>query len=863
MRRRLWLLGSQTIALGLAMAFLVVPASAVFLSVYGAQALPYTYLCVAVAGVVVSTLMTRAQRRWSLSRVTVLVLSTYAVLVTVAWIVLSVADATWVTFPLIVMFPLAIPIGFVLVGTQAGRLLDVREMKAHFPRVAAGFPVGFAVGGLVAARLVGPLSGPEPLLGFASLAALLFLAVAVVTARNYPDVLSVAPTPPHGMGGASLGSGGRAARPSLRTNRLVVLVFGYQVLSAVVTQLLDYMVWERAAQRYPDPTDLARFLGLFGAIINVVSVAFVVLLAGRLLTGYGIRFGLAANPAGVLVLLVVSAATGFVAGPASTAFFLLVCAQQVTDISLTDGTTRTSINATYQALPSAMRAEVQTRVEGMGVPLSLGFVGLLLLAINALGLDTVTLVVISAAFTVLWLWLALAAYRGYRVNLQRTLTRREWDPVDLRLDDQSRGAIQALIDDGDLRDLRLGLDVLADADSPDLAQQVAGLLADPDPERRLVAVSAAARATRSSIDNGWVVPALAPLRGDPDQRVRTAVDIALVGAADDVERTRATRRWADALTGDDPDQLPGALVAVAALPDPAFVPGLLALAGSPSPPGELPDALSANADSLADTVDAALGGTGDLTWPAVRRLVAALGESRSAAGRSVLVRHMGHRDPQVADAVLDALLVGGPVREDQGEVVREALVAEAQRASRMLAALHVLDGHLGVEHLVRGLADEVGRASRRSIGLLCLLHDPPAVVRTAGQLGADDVNRGMALESLEVTVGRAEFPSVVALLDPTLSAQERRTRLAVIAPVQVSDTPELLLVELVEDPLERWRDRWLRACALHALASVSPGRARWEARRFVGAPDPVTAETAAWILATIPDAESDDVVGVR
>jgi len=85
----------------------------------------------------------------------------------------------------------------------------------------------------------------------------------------------------------------------------------------------------------------------------------------------------------------------------------------------------------------------------------------------------------------------------------------------------------------------------------------------------------------------------------------------------------------------------------------------------------------------------------------------------------------------------------------------------------------------------------------------------------------------------------------------------------VIAPVQVADTPELLMVELVEDPLERWRDRWLRACALHALASVSSGRARWEARRFVGAPDPVTAETAAWILATIPDAESDDVVGAR
>jgi hypothetical protein len=859
MRRRLRLLGGQTIALGLAMAFLVVPASAILLTEYGAQALPYTYLCVAVAGVAVSTLMNRAQRRWSLSRVTVLVLSTYTVLVTMAWLALASADATWVTFPLIVMFPLAIPTGFVLVGTQAGRLLDVRDMKAHFPRVAAGFPVGFAVGGLVAARLVDPLGGPVPLLGFASLAALLFLAVAMVTARSYPELLSVPPAPLPESGPGPAGPELRPTRQLLRADRLVVLVFGYQVLSAIVTQLLDYMVWERAALRYPDPTDLARFLGLFGATINVVSVAFVVVLAGRLLTRYGIRFGLAANPAGVLALLLLSAATGAVAGPASTAFFVLVCAQQVVDISLTDGTTRTSINATYQALPAVMRAEAQTRVEGMGIPLSLGVVGLLLLAINALAVDIVTLVVITAVLTGLWLWLALASYRGYRVDLQRTLTRREWDPVDLRLDEESRGVIQGLVDDGDLRDLRLGLDVLVDTDSPDLALQVAGLLADPDPDRRLVAVSAASRALRSAVDNAWVDPALGPLRADPDERVRTAVDIALVGAAGSAERAEATRRWADVLANGDPAQLPGALVAVAALPDPAFTPGLVALAAAPSPPAELPDALSANAESLADTVDAALSAPGELAWPAVRRLIPALGESRSVPGRAVLVRHIGHPDPEVADAVLDALLVGGPLPVDQDEVVRSALRAEAQRASRVLAALDVLDGIPGAEHVVRGLADELARATRRTIGLLCLCHDPTVIRRTVGQLGATDANRGLALESLEVTVGRADFPSMVALLDPTLGLVARRARLAQVAPVGVPDDPELLLVELVKDPMEIWRDRWLRACALHALAGVAPGRARWAARRFLGAPDPVMAETVAWVLATIPDDEVEPV----
>jgi hypothetical protein len=217
--------------------------------------------------------------------------------------------------------------------------------------------------------------------------------------------------------------------------------------------------------------------------------------------------------------------------------------------------------------------------------------------------------------------------------------------------------------------------------------------------------------------------------------------------------------------------------------------------------------------------------------------------------------HLGHPEPELADLVLEALAAGGPVPVGQQDVVREALAAEAERLSRVLAALEVLEGQPGVEHVVRGLADEVARAAHRAVGLLCLMHEPTAIVRTVGQLGAGDGNRGLALESLEVTVGRGAFPQVVALVDPTLVAGERRARLSADGPPRVADDAELLLVEIVEDPLEHWGDRWLRACALHALVAVAPSRARREAWRFSRAPDPVTAETAAWVLATVPDDE--------
>ena len=65
MKARLFLLAGQTVALGLMMAFLAVPISAIFLDEYGADSLAYVYLAVAVAGVVVSAGMTRAERRVS------------------------------------------------------------------------------------------------------------------------------------------------------------------------------------------------------------------------------------------------------------------------------------------------------------------------------------------------------------------------------------------------------------------------------------------------------------------------------------------------------------------------------------------------------------------------------------------------------------------------------------------------------------------------------------------------------------------------------------------------------------------------------------------------------------------------------
>ncbi len=848
MRSRLLLLGGQTTALGLTTAFLVVPVSAMFLDAYGADRLPYVYLAVAAAGVVVSWTMSWAERRLTLARLAQTVLATYVLLVAAGWAALVVAERPWATFPLLVLFPLSIPIGFVLVGTQAGRLLDVRELKASFPRISAGFPIGFALGGLAAAGLVRPLGGPVHLLGLDLAAALLMLGLVVATARSHPDELRSRPPERRPVEPAT---DRRSQARSFLANRLVVLVLAYQVLSAVVTQLIDFMVWERAAARFPDPSSLAQFQGLFGAVINVVSVAFVLVLGGWLITRFGVGFGLAANPVGVLVLLALTSVVGWSAGPAALVFFVLVCAQQVTDISLTDGTTRTSINATYQALPADLRVRAQTTVEGAGIPLAMGFVGAVLIGYDAVGLDVRWVVVLTLLLSVVWLAVSLLAFREYGANLRRVLSRRVWDPVALRLDDApSNRAVRQLLESEDAGDVRCALDAMADA-GQDVAGPARRLLDDPDPVRRRLAIEAVVGSgLLSDLEVATRVHALLADEG---------ADVAMTAAAALVRLNGALRPWREdgratwlMVLGKDEAGVPVVpLRAATAMPHRFFVPYLVGLASSASASAAVLDALAAHADHLAPHVGGLLSDP-DVPRRTRERLVYVLGSAGTAEARDLLVAHLDDDDPAVVEAAARCLVEVGHTESAERLELGPRLLSIVERAERCLQVLLLLDERPAHQPLRIALHDELGAAARRTEVLLDLVHDARAIGTAVGELGASSSRqRSSALEMLEVTVGRTLAPTVVAVLDPLLSDAARHSALASRVTVPPHELAEWLR-DLVVDPAGTWADPWLRACALYAAAESLPAlEARDLATPYQHHPEPDVRETARWVASAV------------
>lgn len=859
MRARLLLLGGQTVLVGLADAFLVVPAAALFLTTYGAAALAWVYLAVAPVTLVAALVLRRTARRQSPGAVAAGAAGVHLFLATAGWLVLAtspVADpAAWVTFPLLVLTFLSAPVGIVVVRGQAARLLEPRQLKHRFPRIAAGFWVGFGLGGALVALAVPWLGGNRHLLALSAVGALAVLALVSVTVRRHPDELLSPParseTRPRRP--ARL----RRARPSRRPvpdgrdgpalgHPLVRLVLLYDLLMVAVIQLLDWIVWERVLVHYGEQVEVARFLGLFAGLVGAVTAVFVLLLSGWLLRRAGVGLGLALAPLAVLWVMVATALTGAVVGMATLLFLGLACTQRVVSAAVTDGLGRTSLAATYQALQPGLRVRARALVTLVSTPVAMLLVALLLLTVDGSGAGVGTITAAALALTVAWVVTAVLTHRTYGVHLRDVLAHRAWDPSVIRIDDDaSRLAVLHLLASPDPDEVRTGLDVLVDA-GHEVGDHLLALMADTDPGRRRVAVEVAVGA--DVLDVPAVVVEVVGLLDDDDP------DVAVTAAAAVVRLGRRHRQagraaWLAALSSSDPVRAEAALRAAAACPHPFFVPFLVGTAAYATGGRHLLEALGAHSHHLAPAVEEML--TDRAVPPSTReRVVHFLGHAGSA--EEALRSHLDDPDSAVAHAA--ALCLAALGDHDNGEEVDlgRRLVSVADRAHRCLQILLLLDDGEGSHPLRAALRDEVEVSAERAEALLDLVHDPRAISSAVVSLGsAVEEERGAALEALVARVGPAWARLVLALVDPLLDDRTRTEMLARHAPVPVHDLPEWLR-ELVLDEDGYWHEPWLRASALHAEADAAPAEAMVLAARLRDDPDPEVAATARRIIGLSP-----------
>lgn len=903
LRLRLTLLIGQSLALGLTLALLFVTATALLLSFYGAGALPYVYIVVAVLGSAAFYGFGELLRRYTLVQVSVVTELVIVGFLLVAWLGLAFAGARWLAFASVVAFSLIIQVGFVILGGQAGRLLDVRQIKRYFPRVVAGFAVGFTVGGALVGPLQRVLAKPENLLFVAASAALGMLGFLLATNWRFGAALR-----------HSGPQGPQAAPPPLGrllSKTFVTLIFLYQMLSAMASQLLDFMVMSAAGNRFSEPTALASFFGQYTFYLNLADILFLALLAGFLLNRFGLRYGLAANPAVVVLLVIAIVTVGLVAGPAVPLFFWLVVIARPTDIVLTDGTTRTSINAAFQALPGQERVAVQTAVEGIGVPVALGLTGVVLLIFDAIpGASLIHIAAFALLISLLWTWAGLLVYRHYGTNLRQTMRRRAVDPVALTLDDASSLAVVERFLRGDnVREVCLGLDLLESAGHAGLTEHLLLLVQHPQPAirqealgriERLRSIAAApvvaqlaahdpdpavrGAAVRAScaLDTAGVDTAVRFL-DDPEPRVREGALVGLLRYAPDPARATAEARWrtmahspdpatraaaaevlaeagptsdsatlAALLVDPDPTVRCAALLAASQGSYPALIPGLIEQLDRPATRAAAMTALIAHGTAILPAVGEALASVTGGTMPShprVARLVRAAGQVGGPEVQALLWSHVPRVPHELRAQLLHALHASDfRVASNNDPELMAGLRAESRHGLRILIAQAELGDGQGVQPVQRALADELAQVCQRLFLWLALHYEVQSTTRAAMRLAEGGRAQGaLAMEMLSLTLSAAHQRLVFPLIDPELSTGQRIQQLERQG-ARPRLAPAARLRDLITDPESVWQNPWLSACALYAAGTAGLHSLADLAEQRIDHDVHFVRETAMWAL---------------
>ena len=380
------------------------------------------------------------------------------------------------------LFPILLQVGFVFIGGQAGRLLDVQQIKSQFPRIVSGFAIGFLAGGVVAIPLLRLPGGANGLLLIAAIAQVAFVLLLTTTANRFVEHLGQVESAPRGVS--------RPPLHQLLSSRFVVLLMAYQVLSAAGTYMAEYILFDRAVAQFGSADSLAQFLSRFTIALNAVNLVFLALLAGPLLRRFGLRLGIVANPAVVMLLAAAMLVSATRAGAGSLVLFALV---GVRSDRRRRADRRRHQGIARRDVPGAAvedRLAIQSMVEGAGLPLAIGVTGVVLFALRTAGASVAVIIGVTVAVCVAWTVAAILLYRNYARALVEALGPRLLRDAPVDAENAATAAfLHDLLASDDGRAVRLALDLLPSAGEESGQHAELALLADdPRPDVRLRAL---------------------------------------------------------------------------------------------------------------------------------------------------------------------------------------------------------------------------------------------------------------------------------------------------------------------------------------------------------------------------------------
>ncbi len=890
----------QYFCMGMGFTFIQTTAFSLFLTEFDSQTLSLAYIAMAVILILLTFIYLRVSQRVSFTGLLTVNLGALLLLTIVFGLGLAVTQARWLIFALPVLFQIVLSFGNLAFWSLAGRIFNVRQGKRLFGLVGAGQWIAIVITGFLMPAIVAWLDLAN-LLWLAAISLAGALATMLIITRLFRSALS-APDVPAIQ--AAQSTANDSSLHVLLRNRYVRLIFGLVLAWWLVFFFLDNIFYGRAALQYPNPAELAGFLGTYLGGLAILTLLSNFFISGRIIGRYGLRLSLLLLPIGLAIGTVIMTTAGALGAPLVLLFWATV-ATKVWDMAVGLSVDLSARTILYQPLPAHVRVRVQTLADGVVQPLAIGLAGVALFALNALFVAGPLLPIIGLLVVVFALLvIAVLIGREYALVLMQALTKRRLTGTELVVSD---AASIAILKQG-LRSPHAGTVVysarmLEEVEPTALVSVLPELLQHDAPEVRRDALERIARlhllGTVPAVKESILIEASPAVKGaalrtlvklgdaeaiqdvfeyldDPQPSIKVGAIVGLLTSGGVEGTLAASRRLLDML---DSSQATERVVAAHTLgecniqsyyqplitllddPEPQVRRAALRAAGQLKSPQLWPGvvaALSAPATRSAAAAALVAGGMGALPEIAAAfetmatdrsvllQLTHVCGRIRRAAAINLLKPRIDVADAELRSATLQALSqCGYRVLGADSAYVQHWIRREVEQAAWLLASAADIGTHADTALLQSALSNQVARNGERILTLLSFSGDAPALLRARDNLlrGPAD-QKAYALEVIDIQTPRELKSSVLPLLDD-LSLEQRRQRLSGIFP-QAQLASDARLRELVLNA-ERRLDAWTQACALFTAGVLALPNLPEMITPLLDAPDQLVRETAAWL----------------
>lgn len=916
---------AQAFFVGLSFGLLFNVAYTLLVVEFGSAGLRTVYVLVGVTVPFFTIGFNALEEKLHLAKTSIIVIAVFMVLFFLAYLALTLVKAPGIIYALMVMNIMGTLYSMMLRGSQAVEIYDARSIKNRYPRITGGEILAVVLAGI----LIGPLTeltgSLERLLLVGGVSMIGALVMVWLIIRDYiapAEAHHHAHIHEHGHGEHGHGDHGFRAFLAILKKRYTLLVFGFQMVTSMTSLVVQYIVYSQAQRFFPSQAEMSQFIGLIKAGTTGVSFIFLTFAAGRLLIRFGMPIGLAGSPVGVSLVLIAALVAGMIEGTAGQYFFILVVITQFVDYMMYSGFVKTSVQSAFQPLPPKERDVVHTFAQGIGIPVSYGMAGILLMAFSRMPNYTPSFAAyLTLLITAICGVVGTFLYRAYSAQLRKSLSRRNIGAMELTLEDASTmGAVNRLLEAEDAWLVESGLDLLENASHPTYLDRVRELLdrsTDVDVQRDLLdriertrpdwSREAAERVLASSRDDSVRAAGIRVLCASVDEPIASVAQYlesespeirsaavgglflyggingilqagnvfnTMIGSGKPQERIEAAgileragiRSFYHPLVGllrdENETVVIAALRAAKQIVHPALIPEILPWIDPVNTRSEALSALESFGADLVPWLKRCL--QGDPSIPAARALRIIRSSARVSSpevGQALEEAMLQLEDGEIAAHVWSALSHRG-YRAVSGEVrsrVMQHIKRNAEKAARILVAKHALEPvEAGIEPLRSVLRDQYVRQEERIFTLCTLLYNQ------------DDI-LGVQRKVMDGTAKQRALGS--ELLDVLLEPEIKHPIIAIIEKTgademaSLRETFGLPAIDAEEQVRELcvdtvlWPEEWLHTCAEYAAREMGVLDYTLEDSMLTTIERVMTLK-AADIFSTIPDAVLANIASI-